>query len=117
MRSDHDGDCVIEVVLRNGRILRLSEGVANTGGAAGRRAGGMRIMIPVPTGTQIWVACGATDMRRYALHTNMLSPRGERMHAMERWVSVSIIVGALKVIQHGDRLIGSTEVASRQSQR
>ena len=21
-------------------------------------------MIPVPTGTQIWVACGATDMRR-----------------------------------------------------
>jgi len=32
-------------------------------------------MIPVPVGTQIWVACGATDMRRYALHTNMLSPR------------------------------------------
>jgi transposase len=28
MRSDHDGDCVIEVVLRNGRILRLSEGAA-----------------------------------------------------------------------------------------
>jgi transposase len=24
----------------------------------------MRIMIPVPMGTQIWVACGATDMRR-----------------------------------------------------
>ena len=30
MRSDHDGDCVIEVVLRNGRILRLSEGAAPT---------------------------------------------------------------------------------------
>jgi hypothetical protein len=32
-------------------------------------------MIPVPIGTQIWVACGATDMRRYALHANMLSLR------------------------------------------
>jgi hypothetical protein len=32
-------------------------------------------MIPVPVGTQIWVACGATDMRRYALHTNMPSLR------------------------------------------
>ena len=32
-------------------------------------------MIPVPVGTQIWVACGATDMRRYALHKNMLSLR------------------------------------------
>jgi transposase len=29
MRSDHD-DCVIEVVLRNGRILRLSQGAAPT---------------------------------------------------------------------------------------
>ena len=29
-RSDHQGDCVIEVVLRNGRILRLSEGTALT---------------------------------------------------------------------------------------
>jgi len=28
MRSDHDSDCVIEVVLRNGRVLRLSEGAA-----------------------------------------------------------------------------------------
>jgi hypothetical protein len=32
-------------------------------------------MIPMPMGTQIWVACGATDMRRYALHTNMRSLR------------------------------------------
>ena len=30
MRSDHDSDCVIEVVLRNGRILRLSEATAPT---------------------------------------------------------------------------------------
>jgi transposase len=30
MRGDHGGDCVIEVVLRNGRILRLSEGAAPT---------------------------------------------------------------------------------------
>ena len=30
MRSDHDDDCVIEVVLRNGRILRLSQGAAPT---------------------------------------------------------------------------------------
>ena len=30
MRSDHDSDCVIEVVLRNGRVLRLSEGAAPT---------------------------------------------------------------------------------------
>jgi len=30
MRSNHEGDCVIEVVLRNGRILRLSEGTAPT---------------------------------------------------------------------------------------
>jgi len=28
MRGDHDCGCVIEVVLRNGRILRLSEGAA-----------------------------------------------------------------------------------------
>jgi len=28
MRSDRDGDSVIEVVLRNGRILRLSESAA-----------------------------------------------------------------------------------------
>jgi hypothetical protein len=63
MRSDHDGDCVIEVVLRNGRILRLSEGAAPKR-VAPLAAGGMRIMIPVPTATQIWVACGATDMRR-----------------------------------------------------
>jgi transposase len=28
MRGDHEGGCVIEVVLRNGRILRLSEGAA-----------------------------------------------------------------------------------------
>jgi transposase len=28
MRSDHVDDCVIEVVLRNGRILRLSQGAA-----------------------------------------------------------------------------------------
>jgi transposase-like protein len=26
----HGGDCVIEVVLRNGRVLRLSEGAAPT---------------------------------------------------------------------------------------
>jgi hypothetical protein len=32
-------------------------------------------MIAIPPGTQIWVACGATDMRRYALHTNMPSLR------------------------------------------
>ena len=30
MRNDHDDDCVIEVVLRNGRILRLSQGAAPT---------------------------------------------------------------------------------------
>ena len=30
MRGDHEGGCVIEVVLRNGRILRLSEGAAPT---------------------------------------------------------------------------------------
>jgi hypothetical protein len=30
MRSDHDDDCVIEVVSRNGRILRLSQGAAPT---------------------------------------------------------------------------------------
>jgi transposase len=29
-RSDRQGDCIIEVVLRNGRILRLSEGAAPT---------------------------------------------------------------------------------------
>ena len=29
-RCDHQGDCIIEVVLRNGRILRLSEGTAPT---------------------------------------------------------------------------------------
>jgi transposase len=29
-RSDHQGDCIIEVVLRNGRILRLAEGAAPT---------------------------------------------------------------------------------------
>lgn len=29
-RRDHQGDCIIEVVLRNGRILRLSEGTAPT---------------------------------------------------------------------------------------
>jgi transposase len=30
-RCDHQSDCIIEVVLRNGRILRLSEGTAPTG--------------------------------------------------------------------------------------
>jgi transposase len=30
LRGDHDGGCIIEVVLRNGRILRLSEGAAPT---------------------------------------------------------------------------------------
>jgi hypothetical protein len=29
-RCDHQSDCIIEVVLRNGRILRLSEGTAPT---------------------------------------------------------------------------------------
>jgi transposase len=29
-RSDHHCDCVVEVVLRNGRILRLSEGATPT---------------------------------------------------------------------------------------
>ena len=29
-RRDHQGDCIIEVVLRNGRILRLSQGTAPT---------------------------------------------------------------------------------------
>jgi hypothetical protein len=24
----------------------------------------IRAMMPIPSGTQIWVACGATDMRR-----------------------------------------------------
>jgi hypothetical protein len=32
-------------------------------------------MIPMPVGTQIWVACGATDMRNYAERIIMLSPR------------------------------------------
>jgi transposase len=30
MRGDHVGGCVIEVVLRNGRIMRLSEGATPT---------------------------------------------------------------------------------------
>jgi transposase-like protein len=29
-RSDHQSDCIIEVVLRNNRILRFSEGAAST---------------------------------------------------------------------------------------
>jgi transposase len=29
-RCEHQSDCIIEVVLRNGRILRLSEGTAPT---------------------------------------------------------------------------------------
>jgi hypothetical protein len=51
---------------------RLSEAAGPTRVAS---LAAVRIMIPVPMGTQIWVACGATDMRRYALHTNMLSLR------------------------------------------
>ena len=37
-------------------------------------------MIPMPVGTQIWVACGATDMRNYAERTIMLSPRRGTRH-------------------------------------
>jgi transposase len=37
---------------------------AIAGGAVGGRVGGIQIMIPMPIGTQIWVACGATDMRK-----------------------------------------------------
>ena len=32
-------------------------------------------MIPVPTGVRVWIATGHTDMRRYAEHRIMLSPR------------------------------------------
>jgi hypothetical protein len=32
-------------------------------------------MIPVPSGVRVWLAGGRTDMRRYALHANMLSLR------------------------------------------
>jgi hypothetical protein len=53
---------MVEVVLRNGRV---PDGVV-----PGRLAqladvlGRWPAMIPVPAGTQIWVACGATDMRK-----------------------------------------------------
>ena len=33
-------------------------------------------MIPIPSGVRVWLATGHTDMRRYAEHTIMRSPRG-----------------------------------------
>jgi hypothetical protein len=66
----------IEVMLRNWRVLRLCEQVAagRCGALRRRRSGPAKTetvvipgglpMIRLPTGTKIWVACGATDMRR-----------------------------------------------------
>jgi hypothetical protein len=33
-------------------------------------------MIALPSGVRVWIAAGHSDMRRYALHANMLSPWG-----------------------------------------
>jgi transposase len=44
---------------------------------SGCHAGAQRTaaMIPVPSGVQVWLATGHTDMRNYAERTIMLSPR------------------------------------------
>ena len=62
-RSGDDAGSVIEVVLRalaTSAIIRPLG--AGTRGSVGRCAGRLHTMIPMPAGTQIWVACGATDM-------------------------------------------------------
>jgi hypothetical protein len=41
------------------RVCRLG-----TGSGIGRRAGAVWAMIPVPSGMQVWLASGHTDMRK-----------------------------------------------------
>jgi guanyl-specific ribonuclease Sa len=48
-------------------------------------------MIPVPSGVRVWLAGGRTDMRRYVVHTNMLSRRGRTRVACD---------GAVRFSQH-----------------
>jgi len=58
-------DVAIEVVLRNGRVLRVPGGdCAGTCGRPGGRAGRGWTMIPIPGGAQVWLATGHTDMRK-----------------------------------------------------
>ena len=56
---------MIEVVLRNGRVVRFPERIGAR--RAARLADALdreRVMISLPAGTHIWVACGVTDMRK-----------------------------------------------------
>ncbi len=44
-------------------------------------------MIGVPAGTKIWIAAGATDMRRYAECSVMLNPPPSRLRLPLRLVA------------------------------
>ena len=52
-RSGAAAEPAIEVVLRNGRLLRGR--FAGTGSCACGRAGGDRAMMPIPSGVQVWL--------------------------------------------------------------
>jgi hypothetical protein len=69
-------------------------------------------MIPVPAGVRVWIATGHTDMRRYAEHRIMRSPRQRCEHRRGfAGNTLSIILRAARLLQHGDKLVWRPEFA------
>ena len=75
-------------------------------------------MIGLPSETRVWLASGATDMRRYAEHSIMLSPRRRMTHrrGFDR-ASLRITLGVPAVPQHGHELVRRPEAARLQEWR
>jgi hypothetical protein len=75
-------------------------------------------MIPMPSSTQVWLATGYTDMRRYVERMIMQSPRQEEVSCRGfRAHSLGIIRLACGRAEHGQQLVGCIESAWLQHRR
>ena len=75
-------------------------------------------MIPVPSGVKVWLASGATDMRRYAESPVMRSPAPEASIALAyQAILLRIISASIASLQHCHEFVGGVEFSSLQAER
>ena len=75
-------------------------------------------MIAVPPGVRVYLACGTTDMRRYAESPVMRSRALEASIALAyQAILPRIISASVGALQHRHELVGNLEFSSLQAER